>query len=55
MEVFVYSKKTSKKLAELNHIVNVAVTPDKTIYIQDEEGGLYSYDTREVKTTIYQN
>ena len=56
MKVFVYSKKTSKKIAEVKHVVTVQ-TPaasDKIILIT-ESGEMFTFSTKEVKTTCYQN
>ena len=56
MKAFVYDKKESKKVAELKNIVSV--TEDKeshSIYIVDSKNRLYQYNTKDTKTTIYQN
>lgn len=56
MKAFVYDKRTSKKIIEIDKVIDVMQDPeDYTIYIVDEKKRLYQYDVREVKTTIYQN
>ena len=56
MKAFVYEKKDSKKVLEVNNVVTVTTNKeDHTICIVDSKGRLYQYNTKEVKTTIYQN
>ena len=56
MKVFVYEKKKSKKILEVNDVVTVTTdNEDDTICIVDAKNRLYQYNTKEVKTTIYQN
>ncbi len=56
MKVFVYSKKTSKKIAEVKHVVTVQPpTASNKIILITESGEMFTFDTKEVKTTIYQN
>lgn len=57
MKVFVYSKKTSKKIAEVKAVVSVNCPLEKgsKIVIQTESGEVFKFDTKTMKTTIYQN
>lgn len=56
MRVFVYSKKTSKKLAQIDDVVNVKVSPrKKLIVLRTVSGEVFEFNTVEVKTTTYQN
>lgn len=56
MKVFVYKKKDSSKVLELNDVVAVTTSKeDNSICIVDAKNRLYQYNTKEVKTTIYQN
>ncbi len=54
MKVFVYSKKTSKKIAVIINVASIEVIEDKIIFCTETNETL-SFDTSEVKTTIYQN
>lgn len=56
MKVFVYSKKTSAKIAEIKNAVTVQepAASNKIIFITDS-GEMFTFDTKEVKTTSYQN
>lgn len=56
MKVFVYSKRTSKKIAEINGVVDVqhAKGSDKITFITNS-GESMSFNTKEIKTTVYQN
>lgn len=55
MKVFVYSKKTNNKIAEIKNVVTVQEpgVGNKIIFIT-ESGEMFTFDTKEVKTT-YQN
>lgn len=56
MKVFVYSKKTSKKIAEFNQVGNVMVCEvTEQILITTYSGETFNFNTKEVKTTAYQN
>lgn len=56
MRVFVYSKKTSKKLAQINDVVNVKInSKKKLIVLRTVSGEVFEFNTIEVKTTTYQN
>lgn len=56
MKVFVYSKKTSKKIAEVKDVVSVACFSNKNdILILTGSGETLKFDCQEVKTTTYQN
>lgn len=56
MKVFIYSKKTSKKLITITDVIMVQILPhDKKIQIVVDSGEIFEYDTTQVKTTIYQN
>lgn len=56
MKVFVYSKKTSKKIATVNNVRTIRETPSKClISFITSSGENFCFDTKEVKTTTYQN
>lgn len=56
MKVFIYSKKTSKKLVIIKNVVMVqTITSNKKIQVVVDSGEIFEYDTTQVKTTIYQN
>lgn len=56
MKVFVYSKKTSKKIAEIEQVVNVMECKlTVQILITTYRGETFKFNTNEVKTTSYQN
>lgn len=56
VRVFVYSKKTSKKLAQINDVVNVKInSKKKLIVLRTVSGEVFEFNTIEVKTTTYQN
>ena len=55
MKVFVYSKKSSKKIATIINVVNVSTKEPKKIIFTTVTGEEFSFDTTTIKTTIYQN
>ena len=56
MKVFVYSKKTSKKIAEIKQVGNVMECElAAQILITTYSGETFRFNTNEVKTTSYQN
>ena len=55
MKVFIYSKKTSKKLVQIDTAIQVRTIDDHKIQIYTEDDEVFTFDTSEVKTTIYQN
>lgn len=56
MKVFVYSKKTSKKIAEIKQVGNVMECElTERILITTYSGEIFKFNTNEVKTTSYQN
>lgn len=56
MKVFVYSKKTSKKIAEIKNVCNVMECElANQISITTYSGEIFKFDTNVVKTTSYQN
>lgn len=56
MKVFVYSKKTSKKIAEIKQVGNVMECELMSqILITTYSGETFKFNTNEVKTTSYQN
>lgn len=56
MKTFVYSKKTSKKVATITEVAKVIEHPTKKkIIIVTESGEDFEFDTAQVKTTTYQN
>lgn len=55
MKVFVYSKKTNVRLAVIVGIVSVTLNSGYMINFVSNSGETFSFDTREVKTTSYQN
>lgn len=54
MKVFVYSKKTSKKIATITHVITVEIEFEFITFITIS-GEKFSFNTKEVKTTTYQN
>lgn len=56
MKVFVYSKKTSKKIAEIKQVVCVMECKViEQILITTYSGETFNFNTKEVKATVYQN
>lgn len=55
MKVFIYSKKTNARLAVIVGIVSVNLNTGHMITFTSNSGESFSFDTREVKTTSYQN
>lgn len=56
MKVFVYSKKTSKKIAEIKQVCGVIECKlTAQILIIPYSGETFKFNTNEVKTTSYQN
>ena len=56
VRVFVYSKKTSKKLAQINDVANVKInSKKKLIVLRTVSGEVFEFNTTEVKTTTSQN
>lgn len=56
MKTFIYSKKTSKKIATITNVVRVQEIADEDrIQVITESGEVLGFDTSQVKTTIYQN
>lgn len=56
MKAFVYDKKDSKKIKEVKDVIAVTTSKeDNVICFVDGKNRLYQYDTREVKSVIYQN
>lgn len=56
MKVFVYSKKTNRKIAQVNDVVEVGVNTEKhEIMVYTKSGETFTFNTKEIKTTIYQN
>ncbi|MBR2498977.1 MAG: hypothetical protein IKB67_04635 [Clostridia bacterium] len=55
-KVFVYSKKTSKKIGTFTNVLQVTANDtDKLIEIYTGEDELITFDTTVYKTTVYQN
>ena len=54
MKVFVYDKRTNATLATYERVKKVE-TGDGKIYIFTPELEIYEWDTKKVKTRIYQN
>lgn len=54
MKVFVYKKLDSSKVA-IHEYVSMVQVYDHTIEIYTATGELHHYDTKTVKTSIYQN
>lgn len=53
MKAFVYDKKTSNTIATFSNVSDVSES-DNTIYITVDNRS-YAFDTKQVKTRIYQN
>lgn len=55
-KVFVYSKRTSKKIGTFTNVLQVTTNDtDKLIEIYTGEDELITFDTTVYKTTVYQN
>lgn len=54
MKVFVYSKKDNHKIAVITDVKEVIYSNNK-IKIIDRDGAEYTFDTKGIKTRIYQN
>lgn len=55
-KVFVYSKRTSKKVATITGVVSLSYNMDDSlIEIYTGVGEMFTFDTTVYKTTIYQN
>lgn len=52
MKAFVYTKKGSELVMTINHVKSVITNNGKIIIISDIE---FVFDTKQYKTTIYQN
>lgn len=55
LKVFVYSKLSSKQLVVYENVVCVVSDDDNKLIIISTPDGVFKYDTRLCKTTIYQN
>ena len=56
MKVFVYSKKTNAKIAEIKNVVTVQQpTASSKIVFITESGEMFDFNIKEMKTTCYQN
>lgn len=57
MKVFVYSKEPKpKKIATISHVVTVTESKNtRTLTIVTEDGTELKFNTKTLKTTIYQN
>ena len=56
MRVFVYSKKTSKLLAQINHVASVSEPENGSlITFTTSSNENFIFNKKEVKTTTYQN
>lgn len=56
MKTFIYSKKTSKKIATINKVARVKHISEKSeIVFITESGEEFSFDTSRIKTVTYQN
>lgn len=56
MRVYVYSKKASKKIAEIKDVISVACFSDKQdVIVLTGSGETLKFDGGEVKTITYQN
>ena len=56
MKVFVYSKKSSKKIAVIDQVCNITeCSVMAQILMTTYSGEMFVFNTNEVKTTSYQN
>lgn len=56
MKVFVYSKKTNAKIAIINNVeITRETSNDHSITFITRSGESFSFNTKEIKTTTYQN
>lgn len=55
MKVFVYSKKTSKTIAVIKDVARVEESSNQTVTFITNSGEKFSFDTKQMKTTTYQN
>ena len=54
MKAFVYSKKTNESLAVIQDVVRIEAYKNEILFVT-ESGERLAFDTKEVKTTTYQN
>lgn len=55
MKAFVYSKVTSKKIATIHDVVEVHSEPDDKVVFITAHGETFTFNTKEIKATAYQN
>ena len=55
MKVFVYEKKTNKKVAVINGVTNAVTSQDKRIMLVSKTGEILEFCTRTFKVVLYQN
>ena len=55
MKAFVYSKKTNRKLAQIDNVEKVEYVENDRVRLTTDEGESISFDTKEVKTTVFIN
>lgn len=54
MKAFVYSKVTNRKIAQIPNVVDVQSLENKVVFVTSEDEK-FTFDTREIKATTYQN
>ena len=55
MKVFVYSKRTNAKVAQVNNVVEVDTSKKGEIKFKTSSDETFTFNTKEIKTTVYQN
>lgn len=55
MKAFVYSKRTNRKLAQIDNVEKVEYVDDNHIKVYTEDDDSITFDTTEVKTTVFIN
>lgn len=55
MKVFVYSEKTNQKVAQVNNVVGVDTSMKNQIKLKTSSDETFTFNTKEIKTTVYQN
>lgn len=54
MKAFVYNKKTNKPVVVIQDVVRIEAYKNEILFVT-ESGERLAFDTKEVKTTTYQN
>ena len=55
MKAFIYSKRTSKKLAQIDNVTGVEYLGEHKIQIHTDDNDCFTFNTKEVKITVFIN